>query len=50
MMINNTIQSPEGVSKLMEELWLRHAAGLKQPRDNMFWVDFPPLMIFAGML
>lgn len=36
------ITTPEGVSKLMEELWLRHKAGLKQPENNMFWVDFPP--------
>ena len=37
------IKTPEGVSKLMEDLWLRHKAGLKQPENNVFWVDFPPL-------
>ena len=39
----NRIQSPEGVTRLMEELWSRHKAGLKQPENNVFWVDFPPL-------
>lgn len=39
----NRIQSPEGVTRLMENLWLRHKAGLKQPGNNVFWVDFPPL-------
>ena len=37
------IKTPEGVSKLMEDLWLRHKAGLKQPENNVFMVDFPPL-------
>ena len=37
------IKTPEGVSKLMEELCLRHKAGLEQPENNVFWVDFPPL-------
>ena len=37
------IKTPEGVWKLMENLWLRHKAGLKQPENNVFWVDFPPL-------
>ena len=36
------IKTPEGLSRLMEELWLRHKAGLKQPVNNVFWVDFPP--------
>ena len=40
---NNRIQSPEGISRLMEDLWLRHIAGLKQPENNVFWVDLPPL-------
>ena len=38
-----TVKSPEGVTRLMENLWLRHKAGLKQPENNVFWVDFPPL-------
>ena len=37
------IKAPDGISKLMEELWLRHKTGLKQPGNNVFWVDFPPL-------
>ena len=37
------IKTPEGVSKLMENLWLRHKAGLKRPGNNVFWVDLPPL-------
>ena len=37
------ITTPEGVSKLMAEMWLRHKAGLKQPENNVFWVDFHPL-------
>ena len=37
------INSPEGISKLVEELWIRHKAGLKQPKNNIFWVDFPTL-------
>lgn len=37
------VKSPEGVAKLLENLWLRHKAGLKQPENNVFWVDFPPL-------
>lgn len=39
----NRIQSPEGVTRMMENLWLRHKAGLKQRGNNVFWVDFPPL-------
>ena len=37
------IKSPEGVQKLMEELWHRHKTGLKRPENNVFWVDLPPL-------
>lgn len=38
-----TIHSPEGVSLLMENLWLRHKAGMKQRPDNIFMVELPPL-------
>ncbi len=38
-----TIQSPEGVSLLMETLWLRHRAGLKQRTGNVYMVELPPL-------
>lgn len=37
-----TIQSPEGVSILMENLWLRHKAGMKQRPGNIFMVELPP--------
>ena len=37
------ISSPDGVSKLMEDMWSRHKAGRKQPENNMFLVDLPPL-------
>ena len=35
------IKSPEGVQKLMEELWQRHKSGEDKPRNNIFWVDLP---------
>lgn len=38
-----TIKTPEGVALLMENMWLRHKAGMKQRTDNLFFVDFPPL-------
>ena len=37
------IKSPEEVAFLMENIWLRHKAGMKQRPDNVFIVDFPPL-------
>lgn len=37
------IKTPEGVSKLMQELWLRHQTGSEKPQNNVFFVDFPPL-------
>lgn len=37
------IQTPEGVALLMENMWLRHNAGMKQRPDNVFFVEFPPL-------
>lgn len=37
-----TIQSPDGVSLLMENLWLRHKAGIKQRPGNVYMVEFPP--------
>ena len=36
------IKTPEGVAKLLEELWIRHKAGIKHPENNVFWVDFHP--------
>ena len=37
------IQSTEGVSLLMENLWLRHKAGLRQSPSNVYMVELPPL-------
>lgn len=41
-MKSQTIQSPEGVRLLMENIWLRHKAGLGQKPDNVFFVELPP--------
>ncbi len=43
MKIDKTIRSPEGVSLLMENMWLRHKAGMKQRSNNVFMVELPPL-------
>ena len=37
------IKTPEGITKLVEAMWLRHKAGVKQPQSNVFWLDLPPL-------
>lgn len=37
-----TIHSPEGVSLFMENLWLRHKAGMKQRPSNVYMVELPP--------
>ena len=37
-----TIHSPEGVSLLMENIWLRHKAGMKQRQSNIYMVELPP--------
>ena len=37
-----SIQSPDGVSLLMENLWLRHKSGMQQRPDNIFMVELPP--------
>ncbi len=37
-----TIHSPECVSLLMENLWLRHKVGMKQRPNNVFIVKLPP--------
>ena len=39
--LKKTIQSPEGVSLLMENLWLRHKAGMKQRPSNVYMVELP---------
>ena len=38
-----TIQSPDGVTLLMENLWLPHKAGMKQRPCNVFMVELSPL-------
>ena len=37
-----SIQSPEGVALLMENLWLRHKAGMKRRLGNVYMVELPP--------
>lgn len=37
-----TIQSPDGVSLLMENLWFRHKNGMQQRTNNIFMVELPP--------
>ena len=39
----NRIKGPEGITSLMVNMWLRHKARIKQPENNAFWIDFPPL-------
>lgn len=36
------VQSPDGIVLLMENLWLRHDAGIKQRTDNVYEVEFAP--------
>ena len=38
-----TIQSPDGISLLMENLWLRHKTGTQQRPANVYLVELPPL-------
>lgn len=37
-----TIQSPDEVALLMENLWLRHKAGMERRPCNVFMVELPP--------
>lgn len=37
-----TIQSPDGVSLLMENSWLRHKGGMKQRQSNVHMVELSP--------
>lgn len=41
-MKSQSIKSPEGVKLLMENIWLRHQAGMKQRPNNVFMVELPP--------
>lgn len=43
MKIDKKIKSPEGVSLIMENMWLRHKAGMNQRPCNVFMVELPPL-------
>ena len=36
------IKTPVGVAKLLEELWVRHKTSITQPKNNIFWIAFPP--------
>lgn len=36
-----SIHSPEGVSLMMENIWLRHKAGMKQRPGNVYMVELP---------
>ena len=38
-----SIKSQDRVALLMENLWLRHKAGLKQRSCNVYMVKLPPL-------
>lgn len=37
-----SIKTPEGVTELMREMWLRHEAGIPQRKNNVFFVELPP--------
>lgn len=38
-----TIQYPDGITMLMQNLWLCHKAGIKQSGCNVFMVELPQL-------
>lgn len=40
-MSEERIQAPEGIKKLMEELWLNHLTGQKSITGRVFIVDLP---------
>ena len=41
MTVNERIQAPEGVKKLMEEIWLKHQLGEKISKAQIYMVDLP---------
>ena len=41
MTVNERIQAPEGIKKLMEELWLKHQSGEKSSKAQIYMVDLP---------
>lgn len=40
-MIDERIQAPEGLKKLMQELWLKHHSGEESGTGRIYWVDLP---------
>ena len=40
-MIEERIQAPEGVKKLMQELWLKHHSGEESGTRRIYCVDLP---------
>lgn len=38
-----TIQSPDGISLLIENLWLRHKTGMQRRPANVYMVELLPL-------
>ena len=43
MMKTDPIKAPEGINLLLENLWLRHKAGMQQPQNKVFSLELPPL-------
>ncbi len=41
MKSGNRISSPEGIRRLMQEIWERHQVGHPQSPNNIFFVDLP---------
>lgn len=35
--------TPDGVGMLMESLWIRHQLNMPQRKNNVFFIDLPPL-------
>lgn len=40
---NKHLDTPDGVGMLMESIWLRHQLNLPQRKNNVFFIDLPPL-------
>ena len=40
-----TIKSPEEITLLMQNVWLKHKTGVSQHHDNVFFVELPPLTV-----
>lgn len=37
------LDTPDGVGMLMESLWIRHQLNMPQRKNNVFFIDLPPL-------